>query len=47
LKANEVEEKISRIKATILICGIDIGKTKSWARFCDYRGMEVYRRIWF
>lgn len=42
-----VEEKIERIKETTLICGIDIGKTKCCARFCDYRGMEVYRRIWF
>lgn len=42
-----VEEKIQRIKSDTLICGIDIGKTNCCARFCDYRGMEVYKKIWF
>ena len=42
-----VEEKIERIKPETLICGIDIGKTNCCARFCDYRGMEVYKKVWF
>ena len=42
-----IEEKISRIKPETLICGIDIGKTNCCARFCDYRGMEVYKKVWF
>ena len=42
-----VEEKIKRIKPDTLICGIDIGKTNCCARFCDYRGMEVYKKVWF
>lgn len=42
-----VEEKIERIKPETLICGIDIGKTNCCARFCDFRGMEVYKKIWF
>lgn len=42
-----VEEKIARIKPETLICGIDIGKTNCCARFCDFRGMEVYHRVWF
>ena len=42
-----VNEKIKRITPDTLICGIDIGKTKCCARFCDYRGMEVYRKVWF
>ena len=33
-----VNEKIERITPDTLICGIDIGKTKYCARFCDYRG---------
>ena len=42
-----VEEKIKRITPDTLICGIDVGKTKCCARFCDYRGMEVYHKVWF
>ena len=42
-----VEEKIQRIKPETLICGIDIGKTNCCARFCDFRGMEVYKKVWF
>ncbi len=42
-----VNEKIKRITAETLICGIDIGKTKCCARFCDYRGLEVYHKVWF
>lgn len=42
-----VNEKIKRITQETLICGIDIGKTKCCARFCDYRGMEVYHKVWF
>ncbi len=42
-----VEDKIKRITPNTLICGIDIGKTKCCARFCDFRGMEVYHKVWF
>ena len=42
-----VEEKIQRLKSETLICGIDIGKTNCCARFCDFRGMEVYKKVWF
>ena len=42
-----VNEKIERITLDTLICGIDIGKTKCCARFCDYRGIEVYHKVWF
>lgn len=42
-----VEEKIERITPETLICGIDIGKTNCCARFCDFRGMEVYHKVWF
>lgn len=43
----KVNEKIKRITPDTLICGIDIGKTKCCARFCDYRGLEVYHKVWF
>ena len=42
-----VNEKIKRITQETLICGIDIGKTKCCAGFCDYRGLEVYHKVWF
>ena len=42
-----VNEKIERITLDTLICGIDIGKTKCCARFWDYRGIEVYHKVWF
>ena len=42
-----VNEKIERITQNTLICGIDIGKTRCCARFCDYRGLEVYHKVWF
>ena len=42
-----VEEKITRITPDTLICGIDVGKTKCCARFCDFRGMDVYHKVWF
>lgn len=42
-----VEEKIERITEETLICGIDVGKTNCCVRFCDYRGKEVYKKVWF
>ena len=42
-----VNEKIERITQNTLICGIDIGKTKCCAIFCDFRGLEVYHKVWF
>ena len=37
-----VNEKIKRITPDTLICGIDVGKTKCCARFCDYRGVILW-----
>ena len=42
-----VNEKIERTTPDTLICGIDVGKTKCCARFCDYRGLEVYHKVCF
>ena len=42
-----VNEKIERITSDTLICEIVVGKTKCCARFCDYRGLEVYNKVWF
>lgn len=42
-----VNEKIEKITEDMIICGIDIGKTNCCARFCNYRGLEVYKKVWF
>lgn len=42
-----VNEKIEKITNDTIICGIDIGKTNCCARFCNYRGLEVYKKVWF
>lgn len=47
MRVEKVNEKITRITENTLICGIDIGKTNCCARFCDYRGLEVYHKVWF
>ena len=47
MRVEKINEKITRITENTLICGIDIGKTNCCARFCDYRGLEVYHKVWF
>ena len=42
-----VHKKIERITPDTLVRGIDVGKTKCCARFCDYRGLEVYHKVCF
>ena len=42
-----VNEKIEKITENTIICGIDVGKTNCCARFCNYRGLEVYKKVWF
>jgi len=40
-------ERIEAITATTLVVGIDIAKKVQWARFTDYRGIEVGKAISF
>lgn len=42
-----VNEKIEKITDNTIICGIDVGKTNCCARFCNYRGLEIYKKVWF
>ena len=42
-----VNEKIEKITEETLVGGVDIGKTNCCVRFCNYRGMEVYKKVWF
>ena len=39
--------KIEEITAQTLIVGVDVAKTVHWARFVDYRGMEVGKTVTF
>lgn len=47
MRVEKVNEKITRITPDTLICGIDIGKTNCCARLSDYRGLEMYHKVWF
>jgi len=44
---NRAKERLEAISITTLIVGIDIAKTIHWARFTDYRGMEVGKVVSF
>jgi transposase len=38
---NRINQRLEEISPTTLIVGVDISKEVHWARFVDYRGMEV------
>ena len=42
---NQTNKKLERITATTLILGIDIAKKEHWARFVDYRGLEINKAL--
>jgi transposase len=42
-----INAKIEEITAQTLIVGVDIAKTVHWARFVDYRGLEVGKTVSF
>ena len=44
---NRANERLKAIGVTTLVVGIDIAKTIHWARFTDYRGMEVGKVVSF
>ena len=44
---NRINAKIEEITANTLIVGVDIAKETHWARFVDYRGMEVGKTVSF
>jgi len=47
MKANRTNQRLEEITENTLIVGVDIAKTKQWARFVDYRGVEVGKAIYF
>ena len=44
---NRINAKIEEITVNTLIVGVDIAKEVHWARFVDYRGMEIGKAISF
>jgi transposase len=44
---NRTNERLEEITSTTLIVGVDISKSTQWARFTDYRGIELGKAISF
>jgi hypothetical protein len=44
---NRNNQKLEVITASTLIVGVDIAKEIQWARFVDYRGMELGKAVKF
>jgi transposase len=44
---SRITQRLEEITATTLIVGVDIAKTIHWARFVDYRGLEVGKAVSF
>ena len=44
---NRINEKIEEITVNTLIVGVDIAKEAHWARFVDYRGLEIGKPVSF
>ena len=44
---NRTNQRLDEITTGILIVGIDVAKSEHWARFVDYRGVEVGKALMF
>jgi len=44
---NKINQRLEEITTTTLIVGVDIAKAVHWARFVDYRGIEIGKAISF
>jgi transposase len=44
---NRNNQKLGAITAKTLIVGVDIAKETQWARFVDYRGLELGKTLKF
>lgn len=44
---SKADQRLEAISSTTLIVGVDIAKAVHWARFTDYRGMEIGKAISF
>ena len=45
--ANRSNKKLEAITYRTIVVGIDIAKNRQWARFVDYRGMEIGKAVSF
>ena len=44
---NRINQRLEEVSVTTLIVGVDIAKSVHWARFIDYRGIEIGKAISF
>ncbi len=44
---NRTNQRLEAITPKTLIVGIDVAKSMQWARFTDYRGVEVEKAVYF
>jgi transposase len=44
---NRTNQRLKEVTVNTLVVGMDIAKTKHWARFTDYRGIEMGRAVSF
>ena len=44
---NKINQRLEEITANTLVVGVDIAKSVHWARFVDYRGIEVGKAVSF
>ena len=47
MKENRTNQRLEEITVNTLIVGVDIAKTMQWARFVDYRGVEIGKAVYF
>ncbi|MBS3968867.1 MAG: IS110 family transposase, partial [Clostridia bacterium] len=46
MKNNNIQ-KLEAITPSTLVVGVDIAKETQWARFVDYRGLELWKTLKF
>jgi len=44
---NRTNQRLEEIAAGTLIVGVDVAKSEQWARFVDYRGVEIGKAVLF
>ena len=47
MKRNQLNQRLEEITPKTLVVGIDVAKSLQWARFVDYRGVEVAKTMSF
>jgi transposase len=47
MSKNRVNRRLERITPNTLIVGVDISKSRQYASFVDYRGLEVFKPLSF